>query len=392
MRISRRYSQCMSLLREITGKNFWATTCAAQNSLRKRFLVSILISAIGFSLIYFTYESTHYYSTSLTIITIILVALYGGFYLGLGAAITLSLASDYFFFAPVGNVFKSGAVCGHFSITVLLAVFLTYLISTLRTTIHFITEAKEKEESTRQEAVHASIEMENILALVSHDIRNPLSAIKLGCELMLKTPCEAQKQKQIFDHILRSIYQADSMIKSLLDVERLRSGKTIPLDFQTCDLNEEVEKIIQDLSLGDPTRLQYTGDKAVLGYWSVVGIRRALENLVNNAMKYGEPLTPICIRLTRHHDHVILSVHNYGGIISAEDQSKLFQAFQRTSQAESSEVRGWGLGLALVKGIADGHEGTVKVQSDKDFGTQFTLELPIRNPREMASQVASHAS
>jgi signal transduction histidine kinase len=376
----------------LKGKNFWANTCAAQNSLRKRFLVSILISMIGFGLIYCTYKSTHYYSTSLTIITIILVALYGGFYLGLGAAITLSLASDYFFVLPMGNVLRSRVACGHFSISVLLAVFLAYLISTLRTTIHFITEAKTKEEATRQEAVHASIEMENILALVSHDIRNPLSAIKLGCELMLKAPGEAQKQKVIFDHILRSIYQADSMIKSLLDVERMRAGKTIPLDFETCDLNVEVEKIVQDLSLADPPRLKYTGDKAVIGYWSVAGIRRALENLITNAMKYGDPRTPICVRLTRHHDHVILSVHNMGGAISAEDQSKLFRAFQRTTQSELSDVKGWGLGLALVKGIAEGHEGTVKVQSDKDFGTQFTLELPIRNPSQLANQMTSHAS
>jgi signal transduction histidine kinase len=168
------------------------------------------------------------------------------------------------------------------------------------------------------------------------------------------------------------------MIESLLDVTSMRAGKTIKLDFQACDLSVEVGKMVEEISLTDRVRLDYTADNSIWGNWGLSGIRRALENLVGNAIKYGAPNIPITIKLQRRNDQAVLSVHNQGPEIPIEYRENLFQTFQRTGESESSAIKGWGLGLTLVKGIAEAHGGIVTIESAENTGTTFTLELPIR--------------
>jgi signal transduction histidine kinase len=122
--------------------------------------------------------------------------------------------------------------------------------------------------------------------------------------------------------------------------------------------------------------------------WGVLGIRRALQNLVANAVKYGGPDSPIIISLKRLNEWAVLAVHNDGSAIATADQQGLFEAFQRTIESETGKKKGWGLGLTLVKGVADAHGGTVKVESAKDIGTTFTLDLPIRKSEEIDRKIS----
>jgi signal transduction histidine kinase len=105
-------------------------------------------------------------------------------------------------------------------------------------------------------------------------------------------------------------------------------------------------------------------------------LRRVIENLCTNAVKYGLADTPITITLKAEAERVQLSVHNYGPVIPKEQQSRLFEAFQRAPSAEQSGKRGWGLGLTLVRGITEAHGGSVEVASSEKEGTTFTVSLP----------------
>lgn len=107
-------------------------------------------------------------------------------------------------------------------------------------------------------------------------------------------------------------------------------------------------------------------------------MRRVLENLCNNAVKYGAHEHPITVTLKQlESGQALLSVHNWGAPIAAEDQATLFEPYRRTKAAQRGEQRGWGLGLTLVKGLVEAQHGTVKVESTEASGTTFTVILPI---------------
>jgi signal transduction histidine kinase len=129
-------------------------------------------------------------------------------------------------------------------------------------------------------------------------------------------------------------------------------------------------------------------EEEVTGCWNQSGIRRVLENLVNNAVKYGSHARPIRISLLKKSHHIQLRVHNEGPPIPEGEQSKLFHPFQRTVSAQAGPKKGWGLGLTLVKGIAEAHGGRVELKSDYNSGTTFSVLLPI----DARSNSCAHSS
>jgi signal transduction histidine kinase len=101
------------------------------------------------------------------------------------------------------------------------------------------------------------------------------------------------------------------------------------------------------------------------------------ENLINNAVKYGSVNELIMFTINKLGNEVEFIVHNEGNPISAEDQASLFKPFSRIASAKNSGKKGWGLGLTLVKGVAEAHGGKVAVKSDKIYGTDFIITLPL---------------
>ena len=102
------------------------------------------------------------------------------------------------------------------------------------------------------------------------------------------------------------------------------------------DLSDEVKKHVQ--VVGDPVK----------GYWDAKAFRRAIENLVSNAVKYGDEEKPIRVMVSAVLGRVILAVHNEGKAIPIQDRTLLFNSFHRTGEAKKSDKHGWGLGLAFV--------------------------------------------
>jgi signal transduction histidine kinase len=282
---------------QIGLKQKWENFFVAERSVVKRFIVASMMATIGFILTHYLYEATgrYHYFSSLTIVVIVLIGLYSGPFLAVSFAVILALAADYSFIPPVGAILNSRAGYEHFFIIVGLAVFVACLESSLRTAFRQTIQAKRGAE-------RASIIMEKVLALVSHDIRQPLNGIHMGSELILGTSVQTDKHRHILEMILHSVERADAMIESLLDVASIRAGKTIHLDFQACDLGVEVGKMVEEMSLTECARLDFTADKSIWGNWGLSGIRRALDNLVANAIKYGAPNIPIIIKLQRRND------------------------------------------------------------------------------------------
>lgn len=219
------------------------------------------------------------------------------------------------------------------------------------------------------------------IATLTHDLRSPISAAKVGAQLIARSPERAEKVRQWALRISDAVDRADRMIVDLLDVSRLDSGQRFVLELEPCNLLHIAEDVCADLSTrhGDHFVLEVEGSTD--GHWNGDALWRVLENLLTNAVKYGEPGGRITLRLRRVSDRMLITVHNRGTIIPVEDQAKLFQPYHRTRLAESSGKRGWGLGLTLVRGVVEALDGQIKVESYPEQGTTFTVDLPIE-PRK----------
>ncbi|MBE9159126.1 HAMP domain-containing histidine kinase [Nodosilinea sp. LEGE 06152] len=164
------------------------------------------------------------------------------------------------------------------------------------------------------------------------------------------------------------------MIQNLLDASRLRAGQNLKLEFEECSLDQLLQEVVEDLNFIYGERFVVVSDADVKVKCSHKQIRRVVENLANNAIKYGAPNAPITLTLRQTDLQVRLVIHNEGDPIPAEAQSILFQQFRRTTAAEDKS--GWGLGLFLAKSIVQAHQGTIEIKSEENEGTSFIIMLP----------------
>jgi signal transduction histidine kinase len=354
----------------VTRGRSWDAFLLAERSFAKSLVIATIVTVVGFIAIHVLFISTEFYFSSLTMMIVILVGLSCGAFLSVAVAVIAGLASDYYYILPLGRVFDTPFAYQHFIIMLGLAILMAALGSSLRTAFRQMSIA-------RIEAELSSKTMEKVLALVAHDIRDPLSGIQMVIESILPM-VQLEKHRSLLGMMLRSARQADRTIQSLLDVASMRAGKIIALQFTECDLGAEVAQVIEEITQEGRNRLEFVAGEPIWGRWGMNGIRRAIENLVNNAIKYGEVNAPIRIAVERQGSQVMLSVHNEGDEIRQEHRVSLFQAFWRADTTEVGSIRGCGLGLSLVQGVASAHGGVVWLRSEYKEGTTFTLALPLR--------------
>lgn len=217
---------------------------------------------------------------------------------------------------------------------------------------------------------------EQFVAALTHDLRTPLTAAKMGAQFILRKPENVEKNQQLAVKIIRSIDRMDQMIRDLLDASRIRAGESLSLIMNECDLKEVALTSLRELSAAYGDRFMLDTDRDVItGYWNEEGLRRVIENLANNAVKYGDPQGLITVTLRQNTKTAQISVHNFGNPIPKEDHARFFEPFQRAKSTQTAK-KGWGLGLTLVKGVVEAHGGSVTVSSNEEEGTSFTVTLP----------------
>lgn len=217
---------------------------------------------------------------------------------------------------------------------------------------------------------------ERFVATLTHDLRTPLSSAKLAAQL-LKRKKEISSTHEL-DRIVSCMNRADRMIQDLLDANRINANEPFPLFPVECRFDDIVTEIVNHLNeiYGNRFEVQFQGAD-MKGYWDPEAIQRIIENLASNAAKYGQANRPIQIRLRRKESVIELSVHNEGNPIAQVDQVRLFKPYQRADTAVVAGQKGWGLGLTLVKGLVEAHQGRVRVQSSEATGTTFSAEFPL---------------
>lgn len=138
-----------------------------------------------------------------------------------------------------------------------------------------------------------------------------------------------------------------------------------------------IDETVEDLITIHGARFKFIQNSNIKVFLGKSSIRRIVENLATNAIKYGSQTDLIEISLQQTDNEFLLSVHNEGKPIAQEDIGFLFDDFTRTVTAKNSDKIGWGLGLPLVKGLTEAHNGKIFVKSDVNTGTTFFVKMPL---------------
>jgi signal transduction histidine kinase len=225
---------------------------------------------------------------------------------------------------------------------------------------------------------------EFFIATLSHDMRTPLSTANMAAQLVHRK-VDDPDVKTLMQTIMNSITRIDSMIEQLLDdLATPADGSCMPLSFSSFDMLELAREVCEAPPYSEGA-CAVSGDPSP-GCWSRDTIKRALENLIGNAMKYGDGSCPVQVHLCQVEGRQLVSVHNDGKPIPAEKLEHIFTMFYRN---EVQAGRGWGVGLPFVRAVAQSHGGSITVDSDEGRGTTFTLDVPVDASAYQPSQCAN---
>jgi len=237
-----------------------------------------------------------------------------------------------------------------------------------------VARSARQEEAARDRASYA----EQMVGIVSHDLRNPLSAVHLGVQALRKMAPD-EGQRRVIDRIARSTDRAHRLISELLDFTAARLGSGIPVTPRPTDLHAVVGDAVAELGVAFPGRgLRHVKQGDGQPVVDADRIAQLVGNLVGNAMAYGDAGRDVTVTSRIEGARVCVAVHNHGAPIPADILPGLFVPMVRgvTGGADRSV----GLGLYIVCEIARAHGGTVAVTSTDAEGTEFRVTLPDPAP------------
>jgi phosphoserine phosphatase RsbU/P len=214
---------------------------------------------------------------------------------------------------------------------------------------------------------------EQLVGVVSHDIRNPLSVIHMSSVLLERGSLDAQ-QRAALGRVGRSVTRMRHLIGDLLDFTQARLGGGISVRKTEVDLHEAVADSVGELAVAYPgCSLRHERSGSGICEADADRITQAVGNLVSNAVSHGEPGRPVTVRTESTGTEFRITVHNEGRPIPADVLPRLFEPMVRGADAES---KGVGLGLYIVAAILRAHGGRAHAESTAEAGTSFILELP----------------
>ena len=235
---------------------------------------------------------------------------------------------------------------------------------------------REREQSALLDERATNELREQFIAILGHDLRNPLHAVFAGAELLerrLTDPAQRMIAARIKTHARRM----SSLINDVLDFARGRLGGGIGLELADVDnITDGLTSVIEELQVAQPDcRIQSCIDVNRSVPCDLGRLQQVASNLLANALTHGKPGTPITITARTDEHDLVLQVWNAGVPIPAESIGKIFEPFWRNSVSPSRN--GLGLGLHICSQIVHAHRGQIAVTSSAEHGTQFTVRLPL---------------
>jgi signal transduction histidine kinase len=216
-----------------------------------------------------------------------------------------------------------------------------------------------------------------LLATLSHDLRDPLTAIQIGTSLLVRHEKLEARGMATAKRVIASAKRISAMVDQVLDFTRLRVRGSLPCNRRLSNLGLIAASVVDEMDLAHPGRqIELEHDGNLDGQWDADRLTRLISNLVSNGLLHGDPTSPVTVRAFDRGADALVVVHNHGAPVPAADLATIFDPFRRPARPLTSV--GLGLGLFIAHEIARTHGGKMWATSSPDEGTQFSALLPRR--------------
>lgn len=257
-----------------------------------------------------------------------------------------------------------------------------------------ITSRKQAEQE-REKAIRSRDEF---LSVASHELRTPITSMKLQTQLMKKniakgdpTAFAPERVTKLVDQFDRQVNRITRLVEDMLDISRIATGRLTMVreEMNLCEVVKEISERYMDIFTAAGGKLEVHCGGATLGFWDHIRVEQVISNLLTNAVKYA-PGKPAHVSVAPENGMAVLKVRDEGRGISPEDQKRIFKKFERAVSSEDGS--GLGLGLFIVRSILVMHQGSIEVESELGKGTTFIVKLPMGIPeRPLVSEPAPSA-
>ena len=253
---------------------------------------------------------------------------------------------------------------------------------------------RDEAEALAQSLRQASRAKDEFLAMLGHELRNPLGTLTNAVAVLDKMTAGDETMRHLLAIVSRQTGHLARLVDDLLDVGRVTTGK-IELHMQPVELRALIERCLDALVQAGRTQrhiIMVNGD-ALHVEGDVTRLEQIVNNLLDNALKYTPALGSVVVETAVEEGQAVLRVRDTGDGIAAELLNRVFDLFVQESQALDRSRGGLGIGLALVKRLVDLHGGTVSAWSaGPGQGSEFTVRLPVKEQPVGATGAASGAA
>jgi signal transduction histidine kinase len=215
------------------------------------------------------------------------------------------------------------------------------------------------------------------LAILGHDLRNPLAAI-LGATEAQQATGDPGQIRALAAQIMVTVKRMSRMVADLLELTRVSQGKAVPLELKKVDMNDICRAVLEEMKVAHPEqRFSFRAEQSLVGEWDEQRMAQVISNLIGNAVCYGKAERPVSVTARSVENGVEVAVHNEGPVIPPDLMPRLFDTFVRGEPAPGAEAQpGLGLGLYIAKEIVVAHGGSIDAVSSEQDGNTFFFFLP----------------
>jgi signal transduction histidine kinase len=226
------------------------------------------------------------------------------------------------------------------------------------------------------------------LAILGHDLRNPLGTVITGASFITQSVDIAPKYVLVANRIYNSGQRMSKLISDLIDFTRTHLGPGIPIKPQQANLGRVCTSVVNELRTFHPERLiELIAPEHLDAIFDESRISQVLSNLIGNAVQHGEREAPVTVTLSGNDDNIVIKVNNHGNAMETKTMAAIFDPLVRMAANDSpdfTERTSLGIGLFISRQIMLAHGGNVTVESSDTGGTTFIVSLPRQQPAALS--------